>query len=293
MMQKLTRRRFGQLAIAGTAGAALSTLASKTFAQPSLVICGVSTNYGASTATASPAGRLVMQYLDVTRGLVFDKTTGLVSNQNPPLLKPRERLTGLSYLSDGTLVLSSNSTKTDGKKTKTTTIKFIGSSLKELIVLGLAAQTIESLLVTNDGSLLALVGQSNGAPPFKLANIDRNTGQISFLNFTLPANQRFNTLAQCPDGKIYATAIGRLSDTSLVNLDPKRGELRNLAELNVKGKVWDNGLRSLACSPAGQLFALGAPRYETTNSVYTIEPHTGDMTLLREFDVNNIAFPPA
>ena len=290
MMQKLTRRRFGKLAIAATAGAALSTLASKTFAQPSLVICGVSTNYGASNGTASPAGRLVVQYLDVTQGLVFDKTTDLVSNQNLPLLKPRERLTGLSYLSDGTLVLSSNSTKTDEKST---TIKFIGSSSKELTVLGLAAQTIESLLVTNDGSLLALVGQSNGAPPFKLANIDRNSGQISFLNFTLPADQRFNTLAQCPDGQIYATAIGRLSETSLVNLDPERGELRNLAQLNIKGKLWDNGLRSLACSPAGQLFALGAPRYETNNSVYTIEPHTGEMTLLREFDVNNIAFPRA
>ena len=290
MMQKLTRRRFGRLAIAATAGAALSTLASKTFAQPSLVICGVSTNYGASNGTASPAGRLVVQYLDVTQGLVFDKTTDLVSNQNLPLLKPRERLTGLSYLSDGTLVLSSNSTKTDKKST---TIKFIGSSSKELTVLGLAAQTIESLLVTNDGSLLALVGQSNGAPPFKLANIDRNTGQISFLNFTLPADQRFNTLAQCPDGKIYATAIGRLSETSLVNLEPERGELTNLAQLNIKGKLWDNGLRSLACSPAGQLFALGAPRYETNNSVYTIEPHTGEMTLLREFDVNNIAFPRA
>lgn len=253
-------------------------------------------DYGGSTAAASIAGsseRLVTQSLDVTRGQVLDQTNALVSNQSTPVLEPRQRLTGLSYLSDGTLILSSNCTTTEGNKPKCSTIKFLkGNSSKKLTVSGLAPdQTVESFVVTNDGSLLALVCKSNGAPPYRLANIDRNTGQISFLNITLPEYQRFGTLAPCRDGKIYATSIGRLGETSLVKLDLKQGALSNLAQLNFSGKVWDNGLRSLACSPAGQLFALGAPRYETTNSLYVVEPLTGAMTLLREFEVNNITFP--
>lgn len=279
MSQKLTRRRFGQLAIAGTAGVALSTLAKKTFAQTSLVINGVHADDGA-------------KLLDVTQGRVLNPRNTLVSNQSRLTQQPRERLTGLSYLSDGTLIQSSNSTTTEENQPKNSTITFFGNSPKKLTVSGLPAnQMVESFVVTNNDSLLALVGQSNGAPPFRLANIDRNTGQISFLNFTLPANQRFGTLAQCPDGKIYATSLGRLGETSLLRLNLQQGEIINLAQLTFNGTAWDNGLRSLACSPAGQLFALGAIRYETTNSVYTVEPRTGAMTLLREFDVNNIAFP--
>lgn len=279
MSQKLTRRRFGQLAIAGTAGVALSTLAKKTSAQTSLVINGVHADDGA-------------KLLDVTQGRVLNPRSALVSNQSRLTQQPRERLTGLSYLSDGTLIQSSNSITTEENKPKTSTITFFGNSPKKLTVLGLPAnQTVESFVVTNNDSLLALIGQSNGAPPFRLANINRNTGQISFINFTLPANQRFGTLAQCPDGRIYAISLGRLGETSLVRLDLQQGEIINLAQLTYNGTVWDNGLRSLACSPAGQLFALGAIRYETTNSVYTVDPRTGVMTLLREFDVNNIAFP--
>lgn len=279
MSQKLTRRRFGQLAIAGTAGVALSTLAKKTSAQTSLVINGVHADDGA-------------KLLDVTQGRVLNPRNTLVSNQSRLTQQPRERLTGLSYLSDGTLIQSSNSTTTEENQPKNSTITFFGNSPKKLTVSGLPAnQMVESFVVTNNDSLLALVGQSNGAPPFRLANIDRNTGQISFLNFTLPANQRFGTLAQCPDGKIYATSLGRLGETSLLRLNLQQGEVINLAQLTFNGTAWDNGLRSLACSPAGQLFALGAIRYETTNSVYTVEPRTGAMTLLREFDVNNIAFP--
>lgn len=280
MSHKLTRRQFAQLAIAGAAGATLSNFAvQKTFAQTSLVINGLHAGDGA-------------KFLDVTQGRVLNQRSALVSNQSGLILKPRERLTGLSYLSDGTLIQSSNSITTEENKPKTSTITFFGNSLKKLTVLGLPAnQTVESFVVTNNDSLLALVGQSNGAPPFRLANINRNTGQISFINFTLPANQRFGTLAQCPDGKIYATSPGPLGETSLVRINLQQGEVINLAQLTLNGTVWDNGLRSLACSPAGQLFALGAIRYETTNSVYTVEPRTGVMTLLREFDVNNIAFP--
>lgn len=281
MSHKLTRRQFAHLAIASTAGVALSSLASKTFAQTqtSLVINGVHAGDGP-------------KFLDVTQGRVLNQRSALVSNQSRLTLEPRERLTGLSYLSDGTLIMSSTSTTTEENTPRSSTIRSFGNSPKKLTVSGLPPnQTVESFVVTNNDSLLALVGQSNGAPPFRLANINRNTGQISFLNFTLPANQRFSTLAQCPDGKIYATSPGPLGETSLVRLNLEQGEVINLAKLTLNGTVWDNGLRSLACSPAGQLFALGALRYETTNSVYIVEPLTGAMTLLTEFDVNNIAFP--
>ncbi len=84
MNQRLTRRRFGQLAIAGTAAGAIALLASKTFAQVSIVFVGVrpgspsannaDTNLdsstvdstdAASTTAASTAQELVRQSLDV------------------------------------------------------------------------------------------------------------------------------------------------------------------------------------------------------------------------------------
>jgi hypothetical protein len=51
-----------------------------------------------------------------------------------------------------------------------------------------------------------------------------------------------------------------------------------------------NDLASLAFSPEGQLYALGDPTYQGTNSLFTIDPNTGAMTFVIAFAVNKITF---
>lgn len=293
MSKGLTRRRFGQLALLGTATAVFSASVDKVFARTSLVIYGVGAKYGDSTDTVDSEDHLVLESLDITLGQTVDKTTAFVSRNDRKILKlsSRERLTDLSLLSDGTFVLSSASTMAEEDKPKCNTLRFMGKSTKKLIVSGLASnQTIESFESINENSFLALVSQRNSDSPFKLGKIDRNTGSISFLDFPLPAKQRFATLAKCPEGKFYTTSVSPTGDTTLVHLDIQQGQLSNMAQLSFEDEAWDSGLQSLACSPSGQLFALCAYRYDDVNSLYVVEPRTGAMTLLKEFDVSTIAF---
>lgn len=293
MSKGLTRRRFGQLALLSTGTAVVSTLVDRAFAQTSLVIYGVGARYGNSTDAADSEDSLVLESLDITLGQTLDKTTAFISRNDRKILKlsSRERLTDLSLLSNGTFILSSTSAIAEENKPKSNTLRFMGKSTKKLTVSGLASnQTIESFEVINENSFLALVSQSDSDSPFKLGKIDRNTGSISFLDFTLPAKQRFATLAKCPEGKFYTTSVGQLGDTTLVHLDLQQGQLSSMAKLSFDGEAWDSGLQSLACSPSGQVFALAGYRYDDVNSLYIVEPRTGAMTLLKEFDVSTIAF---
>lgn len=284
MNLNLTRRRFGQLVIGVSSLTALGILANKSFGQvSSQVLYGVSIDY-----KSNPVGKPVILSLDLTTGQLEARTSALFPDSNSLTLESRERLTDLTFLSDGTPILGTISIPSGKeKKPKRNNAK---SRSKKLTISGLNKETIESWTGTQDGSLLALISQSNSTPPYRLANVDPKTGKISFLKFTLPENQRFGTLVQCSDGRIYATSTGQLGETSLVSLDLKQGVISNSVQLNVNGTAWDSGLRSLACSPTGQLFALGAPRYEFPNSLFTVDPNSGGMTFSRELDVLNIAF---
>ena len=318
MNQKLTRRRFGQLAIASTATAAavLAAIANKTFAQASnLVIVGVrlgppstddaDTNLNSttvdstenSTTTASTAQELVLQSLDVGTGQVLTLTTSQVlQGGTTPILQVGEELSGLTSLADGTIVLAINPASTSNKGDTPTRLTFLGTSPKVVTVSELNKQEkIESFVRTNDvNRLLGLVVKKNGTPPVKLVNINVQTGAISNNNdFTLPANVRFSNLAQCPDGKLYMTAVGKQGETSLVQLDQAEKKPITLAQLSFNGEVWNNGLQSLVCSLGGQLIAFGARRYETPNYLHTVDVGNGVMTRLTQFDVAQITIARA
>jgi hypothetical protein len=280
MMLKLTRRRFGQIALTSAAAAGLGYLANKTVAQtPNLLI------YGARPVTQ--AGKIVVQTLNVTANVIQDVTSVPIESG--------EKLTGFTFLANRTIVLSI-STVLGGKKKKenATRLVFVGTAPKTLTVSGLKKEdTLESLLGLKDGSLIGLVIKKNGRPPVNVVSIDTNNGRINVIDkIKLPQTERFSNLAQCPNGKIYTTAVGRLGDTRLVQLDLGQGKVIPLSQLKFDNKVWNNGLNSLICSPGSQLLAFGAPRYESPNKVYIVNPTNGVMTLLvKGFNVAEIAIP--
>ncbi len=302
MNHKLTRRRFGQLAIAGTAATGLAYFANKTFAQtPSLVVIGadgritstdnaattevnsseVDTPVADSTGAASTTHSVVVQSLNVTTGEI---QTVL---QTPAILQSHEQFTGLTYLSNGTLVLAITPVSTSKKGGNPTRLTILGTSPTTVTVTGLKKQEkLESLVGTNQGGLLGLVVKKNGTPPVKLVDIDVQTGKINFTEkVKLPGNERFANLVQCPDGKLYTSTVSKQGETSLVQLELGKKKAISKVQLRFNDSTWNNGLQSLVCSLGGQLLALGALRYESPNYLHIVNPSTGAMTRLIPFDV--------
>lgn len=278
MKLKLTRRRFGQLAVASAATSAIGTLANKTFAQTSnLVIYGARPN--------SKAGTIVVQSLNITTDEVRDVTTAT--------LEIGEQLTGFTSLADGTLIMAISPIRGGKKEDSATRLVVLGTSPKTLAVSGLTKQQLlESLLGLNDGSLIGLVIKRNYTPPVRLVDIYLNTGEIRFTDkVNLPEQERFSNLSQCTNGIIYTTATGQRGETSLVQLALAQGQPIIGAQLKFEDTVWNSGLSSLACSPSDQLFALGARRYESPHNLYTVNPSDGVMALLRKWDVSKITIP--
>ena len=341
MNQRLTRRRFGQLVIAGAAAAGIGTLATRSLAQtqpeglvgvrpsrfrantatpnaatPSAPAISAAVDSGgeslatdiaptvgadaSSAAIAKPSPGLVVDSLDLT-GRQFQEqritqdelqTTSQAPDGATQILEPYSQVSGLASLPGGTLVQVSNPVKSN-EKGNPSRLTFLDTSPRTLNVLGLEQQdALESVLVTNDGSsLIGLVGRKNGTPPYRLANINRETGQISFIDFPLPADERFSNLTQCPDGTIYTTALAQQGNTSLVQLDLSQRQLIRGAQLRYNGQDWFTGLRSLACSTGGQLFALGNPdRYQSRSLLFTVNANNGEMSFLSEVDSTNITF---
>jgi hypothetical protein len=280
MTLKLTRRRFGQMVFTSTAVAGIGYLANKTLAQTQNLLI-----YGARPVTQ--AGKILVQTLNATTGVVQDVTSVPI--------EAGEKLTGFTFLANRTLVLGI-STVLGGKKKQqnATRLVFLGTPPKNLTVSGLKKEeTLDSLLGLKDGSLIGLVIKKNGKPPVSVVSINTNSGQISRIDkIKLPQTDRFSNLAQCPNGTIYTTAVGRKGDTRLVQLDLGQGKVTPLAQLKLNNQLWNSGLSSLICSAGSQLLAFGAPRYVTPNNVYTVNPTNGAMTLLKKgFNVAKITSP--
>ncbi len=225
MNQRITRRGFGQLVIASTAVAGISTFASRLMAQTAPpVLVGVYLRRQASSATTPGAttvtSRVIVQTLAMRTGEIQERanlevqapaTTQRQSQTNllastTQSLQPYTQLGGLTSMADGTLILSSNPVGSDQQANPSHLTTIVGSSSQTINVSGLDPQNaLWSLLVTNDGSLLGLVANKNGKPPYRLANVNAQTGQVSFINFTLPSNDWFSSLTQCPNGNIYGS----------------------------------------------------------------------------------------
>ncbi|MBO3464504.1 hypothetical protein, partial [Aetokthonos hydrillicola] len=208
-----------------------------------------------------------------------------------------ERLTGLTTLSDGTLVKTSVSSSQDGdvtrlvftdpKTSKTTdTLKVSGFSNDN--------STVESILATKNDTLLGIISLNEGVLPFDLGTIDRKTGKVSNSNAAglpkLDSNRRYSNLTQAADGTIYATSLGREGATKLVRIDLTNKSVTTVVELSYNNNPLSNDLLSLTISPSGQFYALANPNYEATNSLFTVDTRTGVLSRVRELDAEQITF---
>ncbi|MGV0103711.1 hypothetical protein [Nostoc sp. DSM 114167] len=306
MNYKLSRRRFGQLALAGTVVSGLSYLTKKALAEtPTVNIVGIgsspivtidqtaitevnTTELVENTALNNvstdikPVGLVLQSLMTGKAQVLTDKTT--------PLLEPNEILSGFTSLSDGTLVVAITPVALSRRQATPTRITFLGTPVKTLIVSGLKPnQQLGSLLGTNDGRLLGLVGKKNGTPPIRLVDINLQTGEISSISkVKFLDDERISNLAESPDGVLYSSVVGAYGETTLVQLDPNQKKPIRLGQLKVNGQAWNNGLQSLVCSATGQLLAFGAMRYETPNAVFIVDKNSGNMTRLQDFDTAQI-----
>lgn len=310
MNYKLSRRKFGQLALAGTIVSGLSYQTNKAFGQtPNLKIIGIGSSPIISSDQRDSPEVNTTELNSITPknvatdvkpvGLVLQSlTTGkaqILVNKSTPLVESNETLSGFTSLSDGTLVVAITPVSTSRKEATPTRITFLSTPVKTLIVSGLEQnQQLGSLLGTNDGRLIGLVGKNNGTPPIRLVDINLQTGEISFINkVKFPEDERVSNLAECPDGKLYTSLVESDGDTFLVQLDSNQKNPIRLGQLQVNGQAWNNGLQSLVCSGTGQLLAFGALRYQTPNTVYSVDKNSGNMTRLEDFDATQIALARA
>lgn len=307
MNLKLTRRQFGQAAIATTATAALGAIINKTSAQtpsPATVILGVSpgsitSNNGSATSqvestddtnntrlttgtkAASSTRTIVVQSFNVGSGSV---TTILTTT---PILESAEQISGFAALKDGTFAVAATSLDTSQKAAQLTRLIILSQSAppKSLTVSGLQKQeALVNLLNRKDGSLAGVVATTNGTSPVSIVTINPQTGEIT-VQRNLPENLRVNTLAECQDGNLYAIAVDRTGETSIVQIDNKGQTI----PLRFNDQPWNSGFSGLVCSASNELFALGARRYESPKYIHSINKNTGVMTRIPiGFDVAKI-----
>lgn len=261
----------------------VAAISHPSFAQESPLVYGV----------RATSGEVVLESLDLTNDQLQPSVqTGIT-------LEANERLSGFTLLADGTFTLATAPTTAaiNGGVNLSRLIFFGASPQPQTVVVfpelpGLAANnTIESLLATQDGNLLSILSLNQGTPPFSLATIDRNNGQVSPSSITLPPDRRFSNLTQCPNGTIYLTSLGRSNSTSLVQLDLQQEQLISLPQLTFNNLPLSNDLASLACSASNQLYALSNPTFEG-NSLFTLDASTGVMSLVKSFAVDKISFKP-
>ena len=314
MNLRIRRRRFGQLALASVTTAAIANFATKTVAQQPSQIVGVRLSSSSKkdlssllTLTSSNAANntpeITLLSLDlatrvekllsnVVSQTVDNVITSRPTNNAVSTLRD-ERLTGLTSLCDGTIIIASV-----GSVFSHLIFTDINSSQakRALNVSGFQnnRSTLESLLATKDDQILSLVSLNQGTPPFSLAIIDSNTGVVTFgEKLGLPGLQtgaRFSNLTQRSDGTIIALTIPEQGSTSLVQLDLNNKQIINLPELRLDNQPLTNDLLSLAFSPSDQLYAIANPKYEATNSLYIVNVNTGEMTLLSKFNAAKITF---
>ena len=316
MNQRMTRRRFGQLVIGGSTAVGLGYLAKNTFAQtPNLILLGVRSGRITADNTAIPEINssevdyiaeyintasipvgLVMQSLDIKTGLVVNlPCPQLLADGCTSIISSNEEVSNLTALADGTLVLAITPVIGSKNETEPTRLIVLGDSAQVVPLSGLQKQEkLESFVATHDGRLLGMVMRKNGRPPARLVDINLQTGKITANSrVELPSDQRFITLTQCPDGTFYTTNVANDGSSNLVQLDLEQKKSLMLAKLSLKSGVLNNGLQSLVCSPGGQLLAFGASRYETINNLYTVNAHTGAVSLLKQFDVTKVVLARA
>ncbi|MBW4627380.1 MAG: hypothetical protein KME49_18210 [Brasilonema octagenarum HA4186-MV1] len=294
MNLKLTRRQFGQAAIATTVVATVGTFVNKTLAQtPSSDILGLVAGSTITDDLATPEIESTENIeqtiskviaLSTSQPLVVRSLNRGLILTSPPILEFADQITGFAILKDGTQVVATTST-TDNRADQLTRLLVLGASPKTVTISGLKKQeTIIDLFTRKNGSLGALVGKRNGTSPMSIVSINSQTGQITDED-KLSGNVRVTTVAECPDGNLYGISVDRQGTTSLLQINSKN----QTTPLTFNAQPWNSGFSGLVCSSSNELFALGARRYESPKYLHTINKSTGVITRIKDFDVARIA----
>lgn len=278
----MKRRQFIQNVLVSTAATSVFVTLEKkaqadNFPVPSQLLYGVHavTNF------------VQMLSLDLTTSLVNDLTA-----TNPQLtLQPNERISSFTVLLDGTFVVATAPATTSQNPNPSRLLSFSSSQLPALQGID-QYSTIESLCATQDGQLLSLISLNLGLPPFRLATIDLNTGEVNFINeLSLPENQRFSNLTESPIGHLVATNISRSGFTNIVRIFLNKGTFTTLSQLSYNGKPLSNDIKHIAYSPLSKgIFVLANPTYQSTNSIFWVNKKTGVLELITTFAADKIAF---
>ena len=315
MNRRLTRRRFMQLALAGSAVTVSASVTRIIFAQSaSLTLIGVragpvpssttdvpevdTTEVESATGgpgTASVAVGVLLQSFNLATGQVQTlQAPQSLQDGQAPVLRSNEAVTGCTVLADGTVVLAITPVSGSTNERDPTRLTRLSTPATTVPISGLKKdEKLGDLVATTDGRLLGLVAKRNGTPPVRLVAIDPLTGTMRVVDtVNLPGKWPFKTLAQSSDGQLYTAAVGWQGEAHLVQVGSGRNQTITPV-LTVDGTVWNNGLESLVYSPAGQFLAFGALRYETPNALYTVDVGSGAMSKLYDFDVSRVAIAHA
>jgi hypothetical protein len=303
-MKNLKRRQFNRFVMVSTAVAALGIPAERAVAQARPVLLGIrmrpmaaidQSNTGADETDGADGtdAEIVIQTINPETGQIQDRAQPQLQGGGgiPSVLRRDERLGGFAALAKGSLFV----TKTQGipgEPEVLSRLMISNGSSQTLTITGLGANnTVESLLITNDGSILCIVSLNSGVPPFRLATIDAQTGKASLVEgFNFPPNQRFSNLTQCPNGTIFGTSLGTEGSVRLVQLDLQKRQIIDLPLLRFEKRPVSNDLKSLTCSGADQLYALADPLKRDSNLLLTVDIGTGAMNLVKEIDAEKITF---
>lgn len=288
-MRKLNRRQFNQLLMAGTAVATIGLPAEQAFAQGRSVLRGL--RMRPMMLNDDDDEEMVSQTINLENGEINQRTQLRTAEGTPTLLRRNERLSGLTSLAKGNLLIVTTR-GVPGEPEVVSRLMLSNGSSQNLAIKGLGENhTVESVLANKDDSVLSIVSLNSGIPPFRLATLDAKTGQAILLEgFNFPPSTRFGNLTQCPNGMIYGTALGQEGSVRLVQLDIQNQQIIDLPLLRFGQRTLSNDLKSLTCSETGKLFALADPIKRGNNLLLTVDIGTGAMNLVKEVDTEKITF---
>lgn len=275
MKYKLTRRRFGQLAIASTVVASLGYMANRTSAAQSDIVYGL--EVGPDNVNIS--------IIDLVTG-VLTLSLSLPTNK---ILEGDDQLTGFTAVSNG-LIVSINPSQSTQKNDYSPILVSLGSSPTKVTVSGLNKnETLQGIVGNSDGSLYGLVTEDRSHKKAQIVSINPITGKTKKLEkIKLSDQQRFNHLATFSNGTFLTTSIDINGFSTLIELAPSTGKENDQGKIIPAQTNLNNGLSSLACSSSNNIYALGAPRYEFRNSLFQVKEDGTATPLLTDLSVNLI-----
>ena len=193
-MELISRRRFGQIAIASGAVVAISGLIGKSIAQtPGVVILGVSPGTVSSDSSdtvdsddvvdseaeensvvendSNAKKPVVIQSYNVSTGQTSTVTT------TQPILEKGELVSGFAVSKTGELVVSTSPIAAE-KNSSNRLVTLKGSSVETKEVSGVAKDESLDLIELPDGSIGGVVKNENGTGSRKIVDVDSESGAV-------------------------------------------------------------------------------------------------------------------